>query len=161
MNGGQLVLDLGHRPALGAEDFLVAPCNAAAVAWIDRWPAWPGPALVVHGPAGCGKSHLTAVWRARSGAAAVAARDLGGEPEPWLGAHRAMLIEDADGGLDESALLHRFTVLAAARGSLLITARTPPAHWAIELADLRSRVVGAPAVAIAPPDDALLGAVLV
>ena len=28
--------------AQGREDFLVAPCNEVAVAWIDRWPKWPG-----------------------------------------------------------------------------------------------------------------------
>ncbi len=64
---GQLALDFGHRPALGREDFLVAPCNEDAVAWVDRWPDWPGPALVIHGPAGCGKTHLAQVWRRRSG----------------------------------------------------------------------------------------------
>ena len=37
----QLPLDLGHRPALGGDDFLVAPSNEAAVAWLDRWPQWP------------------------------------------------------------------------------------------------------------------------
>ena len=30
----QLALDLGHRPAMGREDFLVTPSNALAVAWI-------------------------------------------------------------------------------------------------------------------------------
>ena len=39
----QLSLDLGQRPALDREDFLVAPSNETAVAWIDRWPDWPGP----------------------------------------------------------------------------------------------------------------------
>ena len=43
MGAIQLPLDLGHRPALGREDFLVAPSNQGAVAWIDRWPDWPGP----------------------------------------------------------------------------------------------------------------------
>ena len=51
---------------------LVAPSNEAAVAWIDRWPDWPGSALVVHGPPGSGKTHLAEVWRARSG--------VGGQP---------------------------------------------------------------------------------
>jgi len=32
---GQLILDLGHRPSLSGDDFLVAPSNAAAVKWID------------------------------------------------------------------------------------------------------------------------------
>src|SRR3546814_4047493 len=52
----QLPLDLGHRPALEREDFLVAECNAAAVAWVDRWPGWPGGGLAIHGPAGGGKT---------------------------------------------------------------------------------------------------------
>lgn len=159
MNARQLALDLGHRPALGAEDFLVAPCNEAAVAWIDRWPAWPAPALVVHGPSGCGKSHLASVWQARSAAHAMAA-DAARAESLEVSASPAILVEDADAGLDEEAFLHLYNVVAARRGSLMLTARTPPARWAIGLPDLRSRLVAAPAIAILPPDDALLAAVL-
>ena len=35
MSESQLALDLGHKPALGRDDFLVAPCNAEAVAWLE------------------------------------------------------------------------------------------------------------------------------
>ena len=55
----QLPLDLGHRASFSGEDFLVAPCNAAAVACLDSWPDWPAPGLAVHGPEGCGKTHLS------------------------------------------------------------------------------------------------------
>ncbi len=48
----QLPLELELRPALGRDDFLVAPSNEVAVAWIDRWPDWPGPALALYGPPG-------------------------------------------------------------------------------------------------------------
>ena len=58
MTGSQLPLDLGHHPALSEGDFLVAPCNAEAHAWLERWPRWPGPASVIFGPAQCGKTHL-------------------------------------------------------------------------------------------------------
>ena len=54
--------------AMGREDFLVSPSNADAVAWIDRWPDWPGPALVIVGPPGSGKTHLGQVWRQQAGA---------------------------------------------------------------------------------------------
>ena len=53
----QLVLDLAHRLALGAEDFLVSRSNAAAVDLVDRWPAWPHWAALVVGSAGSGKTH--------------------------------------------------------------------------------------------------------
>ena len=157
----QLPLDLGLRPALGRADFLIAPCNAAAVAWIDRWPDWPAPALALWGPAGSGKTHLLEVWRARSTATAIAPQALTSAAVPrLLGASRAAAIDDAEGA-DEEALLHLYNILAERRGHLLLAAREPPARWAIRLADLRSRLLAAPAVAVEAPDDALLGAVLV
>ena len=72
----QLTLDLPHRPALAAEDFLVSTCNEQAVAYVDRWPDWPHPAALIAGPEGAGKSHLANVWRLRVGAARLAAADL-------------------------------------------------------------------------------------
>lgn len=160
MSGTQLVLDLGHRPSLNAGDFLVAPCNEAAVAWIDRWPDWPSPALVIHGPEGCGKSHLVDVWRRRSGARLLEGPAVGADPRLVGGVDRAVALEGAERAADEEELLHLFNQVVAHGGSLLFAARTPPAHWATALPDLRSRLVGAPAVAIAAPDDDLLAAVL-
>jgi DnaA regulatory inactivator Hda len=157
----QLPLDLGFRPALGRADFLIAPCNAAAIAWLDRWPEWPGVALALWGPAGSGKTHLVEVWRARSGAATIAPRALASPLVPQLlGAARAVAIDDAD-GVDEEALLHLYNLLAERQGHLLLAAREPPARWPLHLADLRSRLLASPAVAVEAPDDALLGAVLV
>jgi len=157
----QLPLDLGFRPALGRADFLIAPCNAAAIAWIDRWPEWPAPALALWGPAGSGKTHLLEVWRARSNAVAIAPRALTSAAVPQLlGEACAVAIDEAQSG-DEEALLHLYNVLAERKGHLLLAAREPPARWTIRLADLRSRLLAAPAVAVEAPDDALLGAVLV
>ena len=151
----QLVLDLGHRAALGRESFLVAPSNEAAVAWLDRWPDWPAPALVVHGPAGCGKTHLLEAWRARSGAAVE--RD----PEKVGNSHvKAVALDEAE-GLPEHDLFHLYNIMGERGGHLVLAARLPPVLWKIRLADLRSRLLAAPSAAIGPPDDALLGAVLV
>ena len=77
-----------------------------------------------------------------------------------LGTARAVAIDDAEGA-DEEALLHLYNMLAERQGHLLLAAREPPARWTIRLADLRSRLLAAPAVAVDAPDDALLGAVLV
>ena len=157
----QLTLDLGHRPAFGREDFLVAPGNRDAVEWIDRWPSWPGHALALFGPAGCGKSHLSQVFALRSRAAALAAPDL--TPD-FVGASLALasafVVEEANLA-DERALFHLFNAVRESKGSLLITGREPPARWSTELPDLRSRLASIPAVGIDPPDDAMMEAVLV
>lgn len=157
----QYPLDLGHRPALGSADFLVAPSNQAAVAWLDQWPAWPGPTLVLHGPPACGKTHLANVWRARSGAVFIPPETLTTDRIPGqIGDVRAAIVDAADRACEE-ALLHLYNHLAERQGHLLIVARTAPARWSIALADLRSRLVAMPAVAVTAPDDALLGSVLV
>ncbi len=158
----QLVLDLPHRPALGANDFLVTPANAGAVAWLDRWPDWTAPGLALHGPEGCGKTHLLRVWQARSGARLIRPADLAELDFSMLAAAPGpVALDDCDGALPERALLHLYNVLAGAGRHLLLAAREPPARWPIALADLASRLGALPAVAIAPPDDALLAGILV
>ena len=161
----QLPLALGHRPALSAEDFLVAAPNREAVAWIDRWPDWPTPALVIHGPPGCGKTHLARVFMALSGAAAVSAETLGSCEPPTLpeGQPAAVVedIEDLIGAGLEEPLLHLYNGLQASRRHLLVTAGRAPAHMAVALADLGSRLRAALAVGIGAPDDAVIAAVMV
>lgn len=156
----QLALDLGHRAALGREDFLVAPSNRDAVAWLDRWPAWPAPALVLFGPAGCGKTHLAEVWRQHSGAGLIAAGSIAAAALPVLSG-APLVVEDADRGFEERSLLHLYNMIAEAGRHLLLTARTPPSRWQLALPDLRSRLLAVPAVAVQPPDDSLIAAVLV
>ncbi len=157
----QLPLDLGHRSSFSGEDFLVAPCNQAAVAWLDRWPDWPAPGLAVHGPAGCGKTHLAHVFQARAGARMLGPADLSRAAAPRLldGARAAIL--DGAPPLDEPALLHLYNHLAEAGGHLLIVAREAPARWRLSLRDLASRLSALPAVGIDPPDDRLMEALLI
>lgn len=162
----QLPLDLPHRPALSREDFLVAPANAEAVAWLDYWPRWPGVALALHGPRGCGKTHLGHVFAARSGAAIVGADELPGEDVPYILAHhRALLVEDVDRHVPnpdiEEALFHAWNFVKEQGRHIVLTGETPPARWPVKLPDLRSRLSTAHAVAIAAPDDLLMEAVLV
>ena len=157
--GRQHTFDWGVRPALGREDFLVAPCNEAAVAWLDRWPDWPGPALVIHGPPGSGKSHLAEVWRGRSGAETVPAACLA-DVVSDAGHAPALAIDGLDGPIDERALLHTYNAIAERDGHLLLTAQAPPARWPLALPDLASRLRLAPAAALGLPDDALLAALV-
>jgi len=158
----QLVLDLGHRPAFGRDDFLVTPGNQEAVAWIDRWPAWPGHALAIFGPAGCGKTHLAQVFALRATARVLTAADVRPDAIAQLVAdHRALVVEDGENVADPRALFHLFNAIKEERGFLLLTSREPPARWTIALADLKSRMAAVPAVRIAPPDDAMMEAVLV
>lgn len=163
----QLTLDLGHRPALGREDFFVAPSNELGVAWVDRWPDWPAQALAIYGPAGSGKTHLCQVWRASSGAVDITAEALRREEPPvLLGGQGACVVEDLAAVIDREPevaqrLLHLYNMVLERGGYMLVSDRDPPARWHCPLADLRSRLAGMQAVALGEPDETLVQAVLV
>jgi chromosomal replication initiation ATPase DnaA len=156
----QLVLDLAHHPGLEAEDFLVSRSNQAAADFVDRWPDWPNASAVVVAPARAGKTHLANVWRLRSGAARLEAKRICEADVACLSG--ALLIEDLHAGIgDERVLFHLINLTREQRMSLLITSRVPPAELSVTLPDLRSRLRALALVAIEPPDEALLKAVLV
>jgi chromosomal replication initiation ATPase DnaA len=161
-NALQLVLDLPHREALGAEDFLVSRSNAAAVDLVDSWPRWSHPAVLVVGPKGSGKSHLANVWRKKSGANEVAASGLADAAVSLLERQNALVVEDIDRGVaSERTLFHLLNLARESRHSMLLTSRAAPGEVEIELPDLRSRLRALPLVRIDAPDEALLQAVLV
>jgi chromosomal replication initiation ATPase DnaA len=158
----QLALELPHRAALGAEDFLVSRCNEAAIAAVDRWPDWPHSAMAVVGPPGSGKSHLVNVWRTQSGASVLQASELRDDSPSRFAEARAAAIEDVDRGIaDEQALFHILNMAAEQKLSVLLTSRRAPGELAVTLPDLRSRLRAAPVLSIAGPDEALLRGLLV
>lgn len=158
----QLVFDMPHRDALGAEDFLVSQSNASAVSLVDGWPDWPARAAVISGPPGSGKSHLVHVWQSKSQARIFNARDINAATVPQLAASGVLAIEDLDKGpLDEQALFHLLNLVREQKISLLFTSSIRPGDLPIRLPDFSSRLKALPVAEIAAPDDALLSAVLV
>jgi chromosomal replication initiation ATPase DnaA len=149
----QLALPFPHRPNYAAEAFIVAPSNAAALAWLDRAADWPGGRLALWGEPGCGKTHLLRRWAARAGAEAIDGPTLRGLP-PAPG--RPVALDDADLAPDEEALLHLLNAAEQAGQPLLFAGRQAPARWPVRLPDLASRLRAATSARILPPDDALL-----
>lgn len=162
----QLTLDLALEPALGREDFLVAPANALAMALLDAPEGWPQGRMLLTGPEGAGKTHLAAIWADELGATRVGAAMLRPDEADLLVAEGgALVVEDADRAAGnpaaEEALFHLWNLSAARGGWLLLTARSAARDWGLALPDLISRVSAMPVTRIDAPDEALLAAVLV
>jgi len=163
--GTQLPLGLPTRTARGRADFLEAPSNALALGAITNPAGLPAGKLVLTGPSGAGKTHLAHIWAAEAGARIIDPQALPEALPALLHAPPApVVLDDADRlarGPGEEALFHLHNHLQAQGHSLLLTARTPVRDWGLLLPDLASRLNAAAHVALAPPDDALLAAVLV
>jgi chromosomal replication initiation ATPase DnaA len=155
----QLPLPFPYRPGFSPADFLAAPSNEEARAWLERTQDWPEGRLALWGEAGCGKTHLLHIWAARHGAPIVAADDVR-ETSP-LAAGPAFAIDAAESVADEVALFHLLNAAREAGAPVLLAARTPPGRWPVRLPDLASRLRAITAVEIGPPEESLLRALLV
>jgi hypothetical protein len=135
----QIALPLDWPVADREEDFLLSEANRAAFDHLARWSLWPVMATLVTGPRKSGRSLLGRIFVRKTG---------------------GRLFDDAENHIEE-ALFHAWNDAQERRKPLLIIAAAPPPAWEVSLPDLRSRLAATPHVALGPPDDALLGDLIV
>jgi Bacterial dnaA protein len=135
----QIGLPLAWPVADRDEDFLLSAANRAAFDHLTRWSLWPVMATLVTGPRKSGRSLLGRIFVRKTG---------------------GRLFDDAEAH-DEEELFHAWNDAQSRRKPLLIVADRVPPAWAIALPDLRSRLAATPQVEIGPPDDALLGQLVI
>lgn len=142
----QIPLSFPIQESYDSENFMVLPCNEAAMQWINRFPNWPYPALIIYGESGCGKTHLLNIWSDKVG-------------------NNGQIIDDVDllfGNADtEQNLFHQFNLAKEKKTYLLMSMSKNMAQYNIQLPDLKSRLNAAPQVEILPPDDMDVQAILV
>jgi chromosomal replication initiation ATPase DnaA len=150
----QLILPIEPASRMTRDDFVVAPGNRHALAFLDAWPDWPMPAAALYGPIASGKTHLARIWAARADAAVTQAREL---RAPIPGPAVVENCDDVPDHAHESAL---FAMLE--RGTpLLLTGRSAPRSWPAGLPDLTSRFKALVAFELGGADEALLMALAV
>src|ERR1700710_1898021 len=158
----QLAFMLPHAESLTRDNFLEGPANTAGLALVDSWPDWPNRTMLLAGPEGSGKSHLAAIWAEQAGARSTTAHALTAAAVPGALATGALVIEDLKSSdFDERALFHLMNLAREDEASVLMTARTPPSAFEVELRDLRSRLRAVPAASLLTPADALFPALSV
>jgi hypothetical protein len=135
----QIALPLAWPVADAEEDFLISESNRAAFDHLKRWSVWPVMATLITGPRKSGRSLLGRIFVRKTG---------------------GRLFDNAEQH-DEEALFHAWNQAQETRRPLLMIAEEPPPVWQIALPDLRSRIAATPQVAIAPPDDRLIGDLIV
>ena len=128
----QLRLPLG-LPEARETEFLVGESNARAVTQLERWATWPVMTALLVGPRKSGRSLLSRIFAAKSG---------------------ARVLDDAD-RLREVDVFHAWNQAQSERRPLLIIAEAAPPEWDVKLPDLRSRLAASPLLQIGPPDDTL------
>lgn len=74
---------------------------------------------------------------------------------------QAVILEDADEGINEVSLFHLYNAFAREGGHLFMTAKSAPSNWNLALPDLKSRLATVTLTELSAPDDTLLAALMV
>jgi len=174
-NDRQLVMKLDHTAEMTAQNFLIGSCNESAYLLLDRWQEWSGKRLVIYGCDGSGKTHLTEIWRCRTGAVTMECGVYDPSELPDSKDNAFVIMEDVDSAfratgngvvssdvpskerLDlECSLLHTLNLCDYRQRYVVITSREPPARWGIIMPELSSRLSAATIVKISAPDDNMI-----
>ncbi|WBO24155.1 HdaA/DnaA family protein [Sphingomonas abietis] len=134
----QIALPLDWPEDERDDQFILSDANAAVARHLEHWALWPVPVTILTGPRKSGRSLIGRLF----------ARKTGGR------------LFDNAWAADEEALFHAWNGAMASHRPLLIVADAAPPAWQVTLPDLASRLVATPRVAILPPDDMLLRALL-
>lgn len=143
------------------QDFVRGEANEEACRLVERWPDWPYSLILLHGPKGCGKTHLAHLFAAKAHAAFIDPKRVGqATADQLLTGRHAWVIDDVEQVKDAAALAQLINHARARGDYLLLVGSAPAAQLPFTLPDLKSRLNMLPAVALGSPDDALLAGVL-
>ena len=125
----QLVLGLSLKEALEKEDFFISSSNLDAVTQLGNTDKWPSGVLLLVGPKGSGKTHLSTVWSQEHKAKNVKLEAVTPEMEKGLD-HDLVCVEDIDiiekaeskkKSRIEEGIFHLINNIGSRGGKLLIT----------------------------------------
>ena len=142
----QIPISFPIADSYDAHDFMPSDCNKTALEWINRFPNWPYPALIIYGEKGCGRTHLLNIWATKASMQGQAIDDV----DQFFGNKQA-----------EEKLFHLFNQAREKNTYLLLSMTNAVVQQKILLPDLTSRLRAAPQVQIQSPDDMALQAILV
>jgi hypothetical protein len=134
----QIALPLDWPEDERDDQFILSAANVAVAKHLEHWALWPVPITILTGPRKSGRSLIARLFAQKTG---------------------GRLIDDA-WRVEEETIFHAWNAAMASRRPLLIVADAAPPEWPVRLPDLASRLTATPRVAILPPDDDLLRALL-
>ena len=164
----QLLLGLSLKEALEKEDFFISSSNLGAVTLLGNTDRWGSGVLLLVGPKGSGKTHLSLVWCKENKAKHLKLETILQEMEKGLN-HHLVCVEDIDiienaerqkKSKIEEGIFHLINNVGSRGGKLLISSSKMPNALSIDLKDLESRLQSFSKTNIKEPDDSLVMALL-
>ena len=165
MNPEQLVFKLGKKSMMSSDQLFRSGSNDFALSIIENYDNWPQNKLILVGPHGCGKTHISSIIMAELNGILFSAKEFDFKKIPSDKKPAIIIIEDMDQlghhnqksrQVTEEGIFHLLVKFQNGESKILFTARDNPSVWKIKLPDLSSRLKTFSVVKIDNPDDQLL-----
>ena len=164
----QLALPLSFRNVKNHSNFILNKVNEVALSLIDEFndikkfkKKFNFPVLIIYGPPGSGKTHLSYIFKEITDAKFVKKISDVSLDEAKSG--KSFIFDDFDKieCLNENFFIHFFNQILFNSGSMLIITSKPPNEISFNLDDLESRIRSCISAKIELPDDEFLFSILV
>ena len=164
----QLALPLIFKTLKNRENFIVSECNQSAVKLIDNIDLWKNsklinsiPAILIHGPPGCGKTHISSIFKQQNDCitlSSIITKDI-----RLAEKGNNFIIDNFSPGKSFSPeiVMHFLNEVTYNSGSVLFLSRLSAFDMQWELDDLNSRLRSIMSSEIKLPDEILLYSFLV
>lgn len=141
------------------DDYAVSDANRLAYEAVTRPHDWPFFCTVIAGGQSSGKTHLSHIFAAETGAVLVTLDNLG---QPHWQYHRAYAVDGLEQFVGdtsrEEGLFHLFNAARANNDRLLITTAIDLQDLTFTIPDLQSRLLGSTLITLDYPDEDILTA---
>ncbi|MDR0695703.1 MAG: hypothetical protein LBF56_02970 [Holosporales bacterium] len=161
----QLVLPISWSFSKEASGYVVTECNEYAVKWLEKWPFQSrGNFVCLVGEKGAGKTHLATLWATRQNAEIINTTDE--VFSKWYNIslektqQKYFVLDDADELKDDVLLFYIYNTIQSQNAYLLMTAKTYPCTWHLELDDVKSRLATVNVIRIQRPTEAAMNSII-
>ena len=159
----QLTLPLTFKTLKNRENFIISKCNESAITLIDNTIFWRGkkkinsiPAALIFGPEGCGKTHLSNIFKEYNDA--ICLSSLKSNDFEFIQKGNNFIIDNFVPSVNypSELVMHFLNQVTYNEGSILFLSRCSAFEMDWKLDDLNSRIRSLLACEITLPDDMIL-----
>ena len=156
----QLIFNFPFTTNYFEEDFFVSSSNFEAYKLIETWPKWPSRNINIHGPTGCGKSHLANILKKKINSFFINASDISNNSLVLIKLKECLIIDNYENNIEENLLYTIINQTHQSNQYVIINSDQPISSLEIKLEDLKSRLNSFSKITIDLPTDDLIKVVL-
>ena len=157
----QLTFKFPFKTKYYEQDYYISSNNFSAYKLIESWPNWPGKWINIHGPAGCGKTHLSSIIQKKVNfTKMINAKDISNETFLNVDKIECLIIDNYQKDINEKILYSILNHLKQLDCFLVINSLFPMKKMNFNLVDLKSRAQSFVSLGIESPTDDLLRVII-